>query len=461
MSNDYKMNKLYVLGLLFLINSLIATGQNSSEWDKWIKANSYGLLLSDTGNYQDLAFLKETLKDKRIVFLGENSHGVSEFTTLKSRMIRFLHDSLGFEVLAFESNLGDAYYANSQITSSDNKTSIYNSLSSLWHVEEIVPLFNYIRSTHQTPNPLILSGVDFQASNGSYTFSRFLHDLINPIDPSYAKNIRETDSTVTRAIVRAWTMFSQLSKEEIASNLKKIPEWLSFYANLQDYLEKNENEFQLKQSQNLKLASYCIQDRIDCIHHGIRDSAYMANKLSECCNVQQMTVGKLWDKYRDYKMEEHLNFLYSELYKGKKIIVWAQDSHIYKRKCHLAGDSAYAKDVYTIAFRSYTGKGCYVLSIKGTNSKPTRPVYKFKTPTDSLSIERIMHTAGHKISFVDMLHQNKRIGNSWMFEKSKWTQWAGTVVDEETNIRELFDGFILVDKISPPHYLKIDYEYLK
>jgi erythromycin esterase len=455
------MKNLHIPGLLFLLSSLAATGQNSAEWGKWIKANSNELSLSDTNNYQDLVFLRDVLKGKRIVFLGENSHGVSEFTTLKSRMIRFLHDSLEFDVLAFESNLGDAYYANAKITTTDDQSSVYNALSSLWHVEEIIPLFNYIRRTHNTSNPLAISGVDFIGTNGSYSFSRFVYDLINVTDPGYARNIRETDSTVTRRLVRGWTMIRLLSKEEIVSGIKKKDEWLSFYSNLQDYLNKNESKFNDNKKQDLKLAKYCVQDRIDCIHWALRDSAYMAIELSECCNVQNMTISKLWDKYRDYKMAEHLNFLYSDLYKSKKIIVWAQDSHIAKRKCHLTDGSAYAKDAYTIAFRNYRGKGCYVMSKESAKSKPTRHVYKFKSPTDSLFVEKIMHTAGHKVSFVDMLHQNKSSGNSWMFEKSKWTQWAGNEVDEEINIRELFDGFILVDKIAPPHYLKIYYEYLE
>jgi erythromycin esterase len=451
------MKNLYIAGLLFVLNAFTATGQTSSEWDKWVKTNSYGLSLSDTNNYQDLTFLKGILKDKKIVFLGENSHGVSEFTTLKSRMIRFLHDSLGFDVLAFESNLGDAYYANAKITTADNQTSIYNALSPLWHVEEIVPLFGYIRQTHKTSNPLTLSGVDFQASNGSFTFSHFLYDLISPISLNYAKEALAIDSFFTRACVRGWTMFRLLSKEEIITGYKRKDEILAFYSNLQDYLNQNESKFNEDQKPDLKLAKHCVQDRIDCVHHAFRDSAYMANKLSECTDVRSMTVRKLWDKYRDYRMAENLKFLYSYLYQGRKIIVWAQNSHIYKRKCHLAD----TKEVYTIALQSYSGKGSYVISKASMKSEPTREVYKFKTPTDNLSLERIMHSAGHKVSFVDMLHQDKSAGNSWMFEKSKYTDWAGDELDEIENVRSKWDAFILVDKISPPHYLTIDYEYLK
>lgn len=453
------MKNVYILGLLLFVNSLITTGQNGSDWNEWIKTNSYGLSLSDTNNYQDLAFLKEILRDKRIVFLGENSHGVSEFTILKSRMIRFLHDSLVFDVLAFESNLGDAYYANSKIASTDNKTSIYNALSSLWHVEEIVPLFNYIRNTQHTMNPLILSGVDFIGSNGSYSFSHFLYDLINQIDPNYAFNIRETDSTVTRTLVRGWTISHLLSNEEIISSLKKKNEWLSFYSNLQDYINKNESKFKENQKQDIKLAKYCIQDRIDCMHWALRDSAYMANKFP--CIGQIKTLRDLWDRYRDYKMAQHLKFLLSDLYPGKKIIVWAENGHIAKRICRMAYDTSYAKDIYSIALLSYSGKGCYVMTKETMKSEPYRPVYDYIISTDNLSVEKIMYNSGHKVTFIDMLNQNKDNGNSWMFDIAKNAGWEGDGLSEVENIRNKWDGFILIDKISPPHYLKIDYEYLK
>jgi erythromycin esterase len=447
------MKSLHILGLLLLLNSLTATGQNSSDWDKWIKTNSCGLSLSDTNDYQDLSFLKDILKDKRIVFLGENSHGVSEFTTLKSRMIRFLHDSLGFYVLAFESNLGDAYYANAKITTTDNQTSIYNAFSSLWHVEEIVPLFNYIRHTHNTSNPLILSGVDFIASNGSYTFSRFLYNLIFPINSNYAKKVITTDSSLTHAAVRGWTMFSTLSNKEKMSGYKKKDEVLSFYSNLQSYLNQNESKF--KEKQDLKLAKYCVQDRIDFIHWALRDSAYMANKFP--CIGSMGNTTDLWDRYRDYKMSQHLIFLYSDLYAGKKIIVWAENGHIAKRECRLAFDTSYAKDVYSIALLSYSGKGCYVMTKKTLKSKPYRPIYKYVIPTDSLSVEKIMHNSGHNITFLDMLYQKKSAGNSWMFDKVKNADGLSDV----ENIRNKWDGFILINKISPPHYLKFDYEYLQ
>ena len=172
---------------------LISCESKTEKWSKWMKENSHGIDLSDTTNYQDLNFLKDLLKDKRIVFLGESGHGVAEYTILKSRIIRYLHEEMNYDILAFESNAGDAFAADYFNSYQNVDSSIYNSISTLWHVEQIVPLFRYINSTHSTDNPLIVQGVDITTSNGSYAFSRFLYKLIHQIDPVYAAEIQYKD----------------------------------------------------------------------------------------------------------------------------------------------------------------------------------------------------------------------------------------------------------------------------
>ena len=183
------MIKFKLWGLPLLMFHFTIFGQVNPTSQNWIKNNSYDISLDDTVNYKDLSFLRQVLKDKRIVFLGENAHGVSEFTTMKARLIRYLHEELGFDVLAFESNLADAYAANLLIKDSDVLTSIHNSISLLWHVEEIVPLFNYIKKTHSTTNPINVAGVDLNLCNASYSFAHLLYNLIFPLNQSYAKEV--------------------------------------------------------------------------------------------------------------------------------------------------------------------------------------------------------------------------------------------------------------------------------
>ena len=43
--------------------------------------------------------------------LGESGHGVREFNLAKVRLIRFLHEEMGFDVLAFESGLFECWQA--------------------------------------------------------------------------------------------------------------------------------------------------------------------------------------------------------------------------------------------------------------------------------------------------------------------------------------------------------------
>lgn len=94
-----------------------------SEWKHWAVDHAYAMSKIqpeqwsssggwiEQGKFSDLDMLIPLLADKRIVYLGENSHGVAEFSLVKTRMIQYLHQTLGYNIVAFESGLGDAALA--------------------------------------------------------------------------------------------------------------------------------------------------------------------------------------------------------------------------------------------------------------------------------------------------------------------------------------------------------------
>ena len=190
---------------IFSIVILFSCNTQTEKREKWIREHSHGIALSDTLNYNDLEFLDDLLKDKRIVFLGESGHGVAEYTLLKSRVIRYLHEKLDFNVLAFEVNSADAFAANYYNSFTNADSTIYNSISTLWHVEEIVPLFNYIIASHNSKDPIFVQGVDLTQSNASCAFSEFLYNLIHPEDPEYAEEIKYKDSLFSARGVAKFT----------------------------------------------------------------------------------------------------------------------------------------------------------------------------------------------------------------------------------------------------------------
>lgn len=63
--------------------------------------------INRTDNFDDLAPFGEAISDKRIVFIDELTHGEQEGFALKSRIVQYLHQHQGFEVLLLESGLFD------------------------------------------------------------------------------------------------------------------------------------------------------------------------------------------------------------------------------------------------------------------------------------------------------------------------------------------------------------------
>lgn len=58
-------------------------------------------------DFSDLEPLLDAIGSARVVQLGEPSHGAGSAFAAKVRLIKFLHQRMGFDVLAWESGLYD------------------------------------------------------------------------------------------------------------------------------------------------------------------------------------------------------------------------------------------------------------------------------------------------------------------------------------------------------------------
>jgi erythromycin esterase-like protein len=114
-------------------------------------------------NYADLEFLRDELKDKRIVMLGEPSHQEGNVFSAKIRLIKFLHEKMGFNVIAFESGFFEVQQAQEKINNGGEVTrSLDNALFPIWtRSKQFEPLMDYIREQRSS---LRLVGFDPQFS---------------------------------------------------------------------------------------------------------------------------------------------------------------------------------------------------------------------------------------------------------------------------------------------------------
>src|SRR5262245_4385391 len=67
-------------------------------------SNKIKTIEPDSVDYSDLEVIGDAIGNARVVMLGEQDHGDAPTFLAKTRIIKYLHEKKGFNVLAFESD---------------------------------------------------------------------------------------------------------------------------------------------------------------------------------------------------------------------------------------------------------------------------------------------------------------------------------------------------------------------
>lgn len=137
----------------------------------------------DLNNHDFTGFesMKDVLQDVEIILLGEQSHGEATAYETKIKLIKYLHQEMGFDIIAFESD----FYAcdkawkelNAEKKGQDARLAMGKGITLVWSaVHELKPLTNYIEQQVNSDNPLELAGFDNQMI-GRYSAETYLNDL--------------------------------------------------------------------------------------------------------------------------------------------------------------------------------------------------------------------------------------------------------------------------------------------
>jgi erythromycin esterase len=152
--------------LLIFLSALRVVGQDSLK--KYVRGHTVWLATVDPDSADDsgLEAIGKAIGASRVVMLGEQDHGDAPVNLAKTRLIRYLHEKMGFNVLAFESdffalNLGWDRLPKEEQAMIDF---IRGDIFSIWTAcNTCHELFNaYIPGTYKTIIPLRLAGVDNQ-----------------------------------------------------------------------------------------------------------------------------------------------------------------------------------------------------------------------------------------------------------------------------------------------------------
>ena len=419
------------LVLSILIVALPAVGRTQSDaasWVAWTRQHHFSIASTaarPNDDFADLQFLKTVVGDRRLVQLGESGHGVAEFDSSKVRLVKFFHEQMGFDVMAFESSIYECFAAN---TMSTGTGMLLGSIFTVWAAEEVLPLFDYILATQQTDHPLILAGFDTQTSSARGLAQRpdFFRRVVATLDADYADEVAKFDAdflTRTRGIPATYD----------ASE--------AFYDRLDTYLVDNRD----------RLATAFPADPSAIIaERTARSMVLFIRQLRATAARPNDTGPESGGAIRDAGMADNLTVLARDVYPDRKILIWAHNFHVRYDNAATASVQKtmgsfiverFRPDLYTI--------GLYMN--QGTAALNDRSVYVIR-PAATGSMEWVLANTGPPALFVDFLHQTPEPGNEWMFQSVLTRDWG--TISLPLVPRDQYDGVLLIDRVTPPNYLR-------
>lgn len=436
------------LTLLLSPINVSAAGQQETGINTGFQDNFREIKSATSEDYTDLEFLKPLLKDKTVVSLGENFHRVAEYSSMKTRLIKYLHEELDFDVVMFESGLGDSFmvYENADILPA--KGMMEGSIFPIWHSKETLELFDYIKQQKSTENPLYLAGYDMQFTSGYLT--QFIAGWIAKVDEQQGKDYFDFEM---QAITDFYTVINEYgldfdnnpqAKQEIQKVLNKYE---PKYRALIQFIQENKEQLAAAFPQNAKMVDIALktlEDRISFIKMGL----YGTKESYE---------------FRDRIMADNVEWLMQVMYPGKKVILWAHNDHLAK---NTSGMMTKEQDKWIHSFTSMgellhkklRDKG-YVIGFYMNSGRAstitTQQLFDIK-PMPKGSLEQIVMGSGYKIAFADLSqHKTPDKSNSWMFRMNYAAEDGMTSEIIAPNAmrfipREQYDGIIVFDQVKEP-----------
>lgn len=393
------------------------------DWVEHARSTGWPVESLDGEDFSDLAFLREVIGDRRIVQLGESGHGVAEFNRAKVRLIEFLHREMGFDVVAFESSLFECWRANELADSLSPPELMRHCIFGVWHTEEVLELFRYIKETRSTERPLRLAGFDVQISTGTAGVRPdFWRRLLTPVSPERAAEAASLDST-----------FLALRRDE-AELSRRREELSAGYRDLERFVEEN-------------------REPLAEAHADSAEIVGLARRLaaSTVSYIEQLTGGGgARTLARDRGMAENLDFLLRELYPEAKIVTWGHNFHLRHANQEVEPSPVRTMGSWVVEdWRSelYT-VGLYAR--RGRMASNSRNVYNV-LPPETGSLESILGHVGEPHLWVDLARTGEGEGGSWVHLPVVARSWGTNDVTLVPG--DQYDAILFIDRVSAPDYV--------
>ena len=474
------------LGLGSLALAAAAPPPSADELQKWIAGRAVAVRTINAADedFRDLEPLVDAIGSAHVVQLGEPTHGAGGSFAAKVRLIKFLHQRMGFDVVAWESGLYDVSQTQKGMRAGEDAVAAAQAgIMPTWSAsEEVRPLFEYAMASQSTGRPLDMAGFDM-TMNAAYARDRLAEDLLSFVRALRDQTLRERADGLAAQAIAAHRHLS--ARHEVARLIEldsvravagKAPAKSPREA--MAAWEKSDEAKLLGRKEDIEALDGAADGLLAMIRsqrpaflqvHARRHITFMERALENLRGndrklynderpdrpagaAASTLFNEQWNR-RDALNVRNLRWLVEEGYPGRKIIVWAHNVHLMNAYYGADVSSIHIEpqvgglepsgvalarwlgnEVYTIAMTSYEGE-------EGWGS--AKPI----APAPEGSLEWRLHQLGKPYVFLDLRALD---GNpSHPMRKPLSMRIDRFRDDTLTDVTRAFDAIFYLDRMAP------------
>ena len=357
----------------------------------------------EDNDLSDLLPLRKSLSGTRVVLLGEASHSDGSAFLAKTRLIKFLHQEMGFDLLVFESGFYDCAKAWPPAREATAASAFEQCAWALWSQrQELDPLVAYLEQRRSAAAPLVLAGLDPDTGslpmNGrrSSELRVVVEALPSPgMDPQQIRAFFEILDRLADYRTRALPLPAPPTLEAFVATA----------ARLADVVEA---------AGQLPAVDRTFWSRV---LHGI-SAETRARFIAQMYAAKPPDPQAAWAATleRDQEMARNLFWLLDQRYPGRKAIVWAATIHAARALHHVGLRDAIAAEPTPYGFsmqelfrrRRVMGDvlwdrlGKQMYSIAFTAYEDALPQGNSSSAAPAGSLEDLIHGTGAEYAFLDI-----------------------------------------------------------
>lgn len=328
------MRKNFILFIILLFFN--SHGQVNEDYSKQFLENLYKSSSpiksynANTSSFEDLEPIGKAIGERKIVFLGEPSHGDGGAIQMKTRLVKYLHEKKGFDVILFENDLCSILFDMSELKDTALvRTKAHENILTCWSKSSVSQDFwSYYNQQLSMGNKLYIGGIDPRHSG------KFAKTKIIPMLTALLNKMNyNTNSDGYQLFLKDINYILQNQLESKKENVNGI----NFIKELQSI------------EQTLMFHVLPIEKRNIW--------------LLEITNLKNCYDYLIEGKCRDIIMAQNLAYFTKHIYPGKKIIVWSHNNHnVLDVNSFVSTNSDFAQEWYknnTYEYFTYLGADAF------------------------------------------------------------------------------------------------------